>query len=108
MVTALQVSFLPYGLYGVQKRNLNNIYRSWYKNGAIDGDPQLWCGSALTYVKTIKAPRFEHYEIDYESVNPWAFLGNGKVKAHYDIVDGKPKYEGLAPYIRSDDAPWEI
>jgi len=84
------------------------LSRSWYKNGTVDGEPQLWCGSALTYVKTIKTPRFEDFDIEYESSNPFAYLGNGKVKAHYELVDGKPDVNGLAPYIRNDDSPWAI
>ena len=56
----------------------------------MDGEPQPWCGSGLTYVKTTRAPCFEDYEIDYESRNQWAFLGNGKVRAFYDLVDVKP------------------
>ncbi|KAH0831570.1 putative sterigmatocystin biosynthesis monooxygenase stcW [Fonsecaea pedrosoi] len=82
--------------------------RSWYKNGTVDGEPQLWCGSALTYVKTIKVPRFEDYEFEYENSNQWAFLGNGKIKAFYEQVDGKPNIDGLAPYIRNEDSPWII
>jgi hypothetical protein len=82
--------------------------RSWYKNGKVDGEPQLWCGTALSYIKTIRNPRFEDYEIDYESSNQWAFLGNGKIKAHNLLPDGKPDIEGLAPYIRNSDTPWEI
>jgi len=82
--------------------------RSWYKNGTTDGDPQLWCGSALTYVKTIRSPRYEDYEIEYQNENQWAFLGNGKAKAHYELIDGKPNIKGLAPYMRNEDALWEI
>ncbi|KAJ9610031.1 hypothetical protein H2200_006361 [Cladophialophora chaetospira] len=82
--------------------------RSWYKNGTTDGEPQLWCGSALTYVKTIRNPRYEDFEIEYESSNQWAYLGNGKIQAHFQLVDGKPNILGLAPYIRNDDAHWDI
>jgi hypothetical protein len=82
--------------------------RSWYKNGKIDGEPQLWCGTALAYIKTIRHPRFEDYEIDYESSNQWAFLGNGKIKAHNGLPDGTPDIDGLAPYIRNGDTPWTV
>ncbi|KIW84914.1 hypothetical protein Z517_00302 [Fonsecaea pedrosoi CBS 271.37] len=82
--------------------------RSWYKNGTVDGEPQLWCGSALTYVKTIRTPRFEDYDMQYESSNPWAFLGNGKTRAHYEAAEGKAVINQLAPYIRNDDTPWAI
>jgi hypothetical protein len=82
--------------------------RSWYKNGTTDGEPQLWCGSALAYVKTIRTPRYEDYELEYEGLNQWAFLGNGKIRAHTEFVDGKPSIEALAPYIRNDDSAWRI
>lgn len=83
-------------------------HRSWYKNGTIDGEPQLWCGSALTYVKTIRSPRYEDYEIEYENSNQWAFLGNGKIKAFYSGTNGGPDINGLAPYIRNDDSDWNF
>ncbi|KAH0841227.1 4-hydroxyacetophenone monooxygenase [Fonsecaea pedrosoi] len=82
--------------------------RSWYKNGKIDGAPQLWCGTALSYIKTIRNPRFEDFDIEYESTNRWAFLGNGKIQAHNGLSDGTPDIQGLAPYIRNADTPWEI
>ncbi|KIW77772.1 hypothetical protein Z517_07605 [Fonsecaea pedrosoi CBS 271.37] len=82
--------------------------RSWYKNGKMDGAPQLWCGTALSYIKTIRNPRFEDFDIEYESPNRWAFLGNGKIQAHNGLSDGTPDIQGLAPYIRNADTPWEI
>jgi hypothetical protein len=84
------------------------LYRSWYKNGTVDGEPQLWCGTALAYIKTIRQPRFEDYDIRYASSNQWAFLGNGKIKAHIPLPDGSLDIDGLAPYIRNADTPWEI
>lgn len=84
------------------------MHRSWYKNGKVDGEPQLWCGSALSYIKTIRHPRYEDYELGYGSSNRWAFLGNGKVKSHVLKADGTPDIDGLAPYIRNSDTPWEI
>lgn len=83
-------------------------FRSWYKNGKIDGEPQLWCGTALSYIKTIRNPRFEDYDIEYRSPNRFAYLGNGKIRAHNLLQDGKPDIEGLAPYIRNADTPWNI
>lgn len=60
-------------------------------------------------MKTIRNPRYEDYVIKYASSNPWAFLGNGKVKAHtITLPDGKPDVNALAPYIRNSDTPWEM
>ena len=82
--------------------------RSWYKNGSTDGEPQLWCGTALAYIKTIKSPRFEDYDIKYKTSNRWAFLGNGKIKAHTLLPDGSPNIDGLSPYIRNSDSLWNV
>ncbi|KPM46513.1 putative sterigmatocystin biosynthesis monooxygenase stcW [Neonectria ditissima] len=82
--------------------------RSWYKTGKVDGLPQLWCGTALSYIKTIRTPRFEDYDIKYMGPNQWAFLGNGKLKAHNPLPDGSVDIDGLAPYIRNGETPWDI
>lgn len=83
-------------------------FSSWYKNGKTDGEPQLWCGAALSCIKTIKAPRYEDYEIEYESSKQWAFLGNGKVKAHDALPGGSIDIDGLSPCIRNVDTAWDI
>lgn len=57
----------------------------------------------IHFLKTIKNPRFEDYEIKYRYKNRFAYLGNGEVKAHT-----KKSVEGLAPYIRSSDHEWYI
>ncbi|KAL1901103.1 hypothetical protein Sste5346_002170 [Sporothrix stenoceras] len=46
--------------------------RSWYKMGTVDGKAWLWCGGTLSYLKTIKQPRYEDYLIEYKSDNMWA------------------------------------
>lgn len=55
----------------------------------------------IHFLKTIKDPRFEDYDIKYRHNNRFAFLGNGEVKAHT-----QQSVEGLAPYIRSSDHEW--
>lgn len=35
--------------------------------------------------------------------NPWAFLGNGRIKAE---VEGD--FEGMTSYLRNSDVPWTI
>jgi hypothetical protein len=54
-------------------------------------------------LKTIKTPRWEHFDMEYLEENPWAFLGNGRIKAEYGN-----DFEGLTPYITNGDTPWEI
>jgi hypothetical protein len=96
--------------------------RSWFKDGKVKNRIYLWPGSvscslcsnlnmltALTiqtihFLKTIKDPRFEDYNIRYRYKNRFAFLGNGEVKAH--TIKGN--VQGLAPYVRNHDHEWSI
>jgi hypothetical protein len=57
----------------------------------------------IHFLKTIKEPRFEDYDIEYRYANRFAFLGNGEVKAHTN-----QSVEGLAPYVRDHDHEWTI
>jgi len=54
-------------------------------------------------MKTIKEVKFEHYDIRYRNSNIWAYLGNGRVEA--ECTHG---LDGLTPYMRNSDVPWEI
>lgn len=57
----------------------------------------------IHFLKSIKEPRFEDYNIRYTYKNRFAFLGNGDVKASLtkDIA-------GLSTYIRSSDHEWDV
>ncbi|PVH68820.1 FAD/NAD(P)-binding domain-containing protein [Cadophora sp. DSE1049] len=77
--------------------------RSWFKDGKIKNRIYLWPGSTIHFLKTIKEPRFEDYNIRYRYKNRFAFLGNGEVQAH-----GKGDVAGLAPYVRNSDHEWSI
>ncbi|KAH8901734.1 cyclohexanone monooxygenase [Thozetella sp. PMI_491] len=77
--------------------------RSWYKNNTVNGKPMVWGGSSLHFLKTIKTPRWEHYNIRYLDDNPWAFLGNGRV--HAELVRD---LDCMTPYLRNADTPWEV
>ncbi len=57
----------------------------------------------IHFLKTIKEPRFEDYNIRYRHKNRFAFLGNGEVKAHL-----KGDTKGLAPYVRDSDHDWVV
>ncbi|RKK26698.1 hypothetical protein BFJ66_g16521 [Fusarium oxysporum f. sp. cepae] len=77
--------------------------RSWYKNNTLDGKPRVWGGSSVHFLKTIKTPRWEHYDFEYLENHPWAFLGNGRIKAEVEH-----SFHGLTPYLRNSDRPWTI
>ncbi|KAM3078294.1 hypothetical protein ACMFMF_004697 [Clarireedia jacksonii] len=73
--------------------------KSWYKAGSKSGRiVALWPGSTLHYLETIKTPRYEDWEWEYQrDTNPWAFLGNG-----HSTAEKRPGGD-LAWYIRSHD-----
>ncbi|KAG9244397.1 hypothetical protein BJ878DRAFT_534602 [Calycina marina] len=77
--------------------------RSWFKDGKAKNRIYLWPGSTIHFLKTIREPRLEDYNIRYKYKNRFAFLGNGEVKAHVTN-----DYAGLAPYIRNSDHDWVI
>lgn len=58
---------------------------------------------SLHYLKTIRYPRWEHFEMDYLEEDPWAFLGNGSIKAEVD-----QDFDGMTSYLRRKDVPWDI
>ena len=77
----------------------NQKCRSWFKNGTIDGLPRLYPGSRAHFVENMR-PRYEDFEIAYESDNRYEFMGNGFAMREFDgrdstwylgIVDGEDK-----------------
>ena len=77
--------------------------RSWFKDGKIKNRIYLWTGSTIHFLKTIKEPRYEDYDIRYRYKNRFAFLGNGDVKA-----TASRDVQGLSPYIRDSDHEWYV
>ncbi|OAG43817.1 hypothetical protein AYO21_02044 [Fonsecaea monophora] len=78
--------------------------RSWFKSGTKDARIYLWPGGTLHFLKTIKTPRYEDYDIHYLNQRcRFAFLGSGDVKAQQTGDINK-----MSPYIRNSDTPWEI
>ena len=67
------------------------------------GKADLRNSQTIHFLKTIKDPRFEDYNIRYRYGNRFAFLGNGEVHAHV-----KKSVQGLAPYIRNSDHEWSV
>lgn len=52
-----------------------------YKNGNVHGKVWgPWCGSALQFIELLSEPRWEDYQIEYETGNRFQFLGKGKTK----------------------------
>ncbi|KIW29741.1 uncharacterized protein PV07_05530 [Cladophialophora immunda] len=77
----------------------NQKCRSWYKGGTIDGLPRLYPASRAHFVETMQ-PRYEDFEIKYESSNRFHFWGNGFTVRELDgrdptwylgVVDGEDK-----------------
>lgn len=68
----------------------------------------LWPGSMLHHLKTLRTPRFEHYDIEYLEENMWAFLGNGRTEL--ELLGEKEGLEKvvIAPYIRNEDVAWSL
>lgn len=80
--------------------------RSWYKDNKPDGRVYIWGGSLLHHLKTLREPRYEHYNLQYEYDNVWAFLGNGRTDLEIEWQNGRDV--DLAPYIRNEDVPWSL
>ena len=77
---------------------------SWYKKNKSEGRVYVWGGSLLHHLKTLRTPRYEHYHIVYRNEDDcWAFLGNGLTEQ-----DVEGTVEGLTPFMRNADTPWEI
>ncbi|KAL4937893.1 hypothetical protein BDV06DRAFT_226521 [Aspergillus oleicola] len=77
--------------------------RSWFKDGKRRNRIYLWPGPTVHFLKSIKDPRFEDYDIKYRYRNRFAFLGNGTVKAGV-TQDAM----GLATYVRNSDHDWSV
>ena len=80
--------------------------KSWYKNNDTEGRVWLWPGSMLHFLKFMKRPRFEHYDLEYrDPTNIFALLGGG-----ITIAENKNKPGQVpVPYIRlREEDPWEL
>ncbi|OAA62749.1 Flavin monooxygenase-like protein [Niveomyces insectorum RCEF 264] len=77
--------------------------RSWFKDGKIKNRIYLWPGCTIHFLKTIKTPRYEDYNIRYRYGNRFAYLGNGEVKANVT-----KDVNGLATYVRNEDSAWDV
>jgi hypothetical protein len=72
---------------------------SWFKQGRVDGPLPIFPGTRLTYLRLLKEPRFQDYNIEYVNpLNVFEFLGNGfdvresdgrDLSYYLGILDGK-------------------
>jgi hypothetical protein len=60
---------------------------SWFKNGDPGGVPTIYPGSRVSFLRLLKSPRYEDYEITYDNGNTFAFLGNGFALEELDGSD---------------------
>lgn len=72
--------------------------RSWFKQGKEDGPLAMWPGSRLLYFELLAQPRYEDYDLKYQSGNPFGFLGSGFTTREYDGRD-------LSYYLGTKDTP---
>ena len=77
---------------------------SIYKPPLASSQANITCQpQTIHFLKTIKEPRLEDYNIRYRYGNRFAFLGNGEVKAN---TTGDVK--GLSTYVRDHDHDWDV
>lgn len=57
----------------------------------------------MHFLKSIKYPRWEHWNITYMDDEPWGFLGNGKTEG-----ESKGDFEMMTSYLRNSDTSWDI
>lgn len=50
---------------------------SWFKGGKATNTPTIYPGSRVSFLRLLKEPRFEDFDITYDESNMFAFLGNG-------------------------------
>ncbi|PVH71630.1 steroid monooxygenase [Cadophora sp. DSE1049] len=50
---------------------------SWFKGGNTQRKPVLWPGSRIHYLTALEKPRYEDFDFEYWSGNPFGYLGNG-------------------------------
>ncbi|KAJ5150457.1 uncharacterized protein N7500_010646 [Penicillium coprophilum] len=78
--------------------------KSWMK---YKGKIQIWSGSMLHMIKTLRAPRFEDFEIvRRDEGNMWEFLGDGRTLLEMRRERGEDV--DMSPFCRIRDEPWEL
>jgi hypothetical protein len=70
------------------------------------GKVQIWAGSMLHMIKTLRTPRFEDFEIVRRDENMWGFLGGGRTLLEIRSENGEEV--DMAPFCRIRDEPWVL
>ncbi|KAL2802551.1 cyclohexanone monooxygenase [Aspergillus granulosus] len=76
---------------------------AWMK---YKGKVQIWAGSMLHMIKTLRTPRFEDFEIVRRDENMWGFLGDGRTLLEIRRENGEEV--DMAPFCRIRDEPWVL
>lgn len=82
--------------------------RSWFKQGTVDGEIMMWPGSRIHFFETMKAPRWEDYNLTYTTANRFGYLGNGFAAREFDGSDltwylGLMRDEDVQPELPDED-----
>lgn len=77
---------------------------SWYKRGTVDGRvTALFGGSAHLFQKMLSDIRGEDYLIEYNTMNPLRFMGNGFTEWEFDEKSDLSWYVEKAETLRRKD-----
>lgn len=73
----------------VQRTAWTELCSSWFKQGKPERNSLLtmYPGSRVHFFDLLKTPRYEDFDIEYESDNQWNFLGNGFSVREFDGRD---------------------
>ncbi|KAL3444849.1 hypothetical protein BJX65DRAFT_319736 [Aspergillus insuetus] len=82
--------------------------RSWFKQGKVDGEIMMWPGSRIHFFETMKAVRWEDYDLTYTTANRFGYLGNGFAARESDGRDltwylGLMGDEDVQPELADED-----
>lgn len=77
---------------------------SWFKNGKTDGVLTIFPGSRLLLADLVSTPRFEDYDIEYWSMNKFAFMGNGFTTLDFAEGDDAWYFDTRAGLLPEEEA----
>jgi hypothetical protein len=90
--------FLQYSAKFLQRAALTDPCSSWFKAGDVNGTPTIYPGSRVSFLRLLRDPRFEDFDIAYDESNMFAFLGNGFSLEEVDNSE-------MTYYLRSLEQP---
>ncbi|RSL56946.1 hypothetical protein CEP54_008552 [Fusarium duplospermum] len=90
-------AFTKYILQVIQKCQVEDLRRSrtawtgpcspWFRAGDKARKPVLWPDSRIHYLTVLQIPRWEDFEMEYQSENRFNYLGDGFHTREYDGTD---------------------